>query len=629
MHHIQPECLRSPIFCFSGCGGDQTGSTPREEDLSVGNNRWDAQRVRLSLNGGAYCLEGSNRDVPVHDRRSSVPVTNNIFLLADRYVDQLAALQPMLATQMGVPGFDGQWGVQDPSGWQDIGALFKRTLSAIEALPPSDRHREQLGRRVLKDHLSGRVERIEHGHPLQDLNNIASPVQGFRETFDLMPKVSADDWELIASRLSSLHGAVDGYIESLSEGRRRGLAAARRQVEACIEQCRVNSGSGSFFYQLSAGAHDAQVPDALQAEVDTGAAAARLAYAHLANYLEDEYLPDSVEADGVGLERYRRASRHFLLTEIDHEAVYHWAWQEVAALRAQMVEVGRQIDPALGFQEIVQLLKTGADYVVSSEAEFLSQMRQCQMDALDQLDGTVFDVPVPIKQIDVQIAPPGTTLGAYYIQPSEDFSRAGSVWYAKLTDTSVYPLFDEVTTAYHEGFPGHHLQIGVQMCLGDELTRAHRLAIWYDGYGEGWALYAERLMDELGFINRPEYRFGLLCSQLMRACRVVIDIGMHLGLIIPKDAVFHSGDIWTFDLAVEMLRDYGLMSPVGARSEVTRYLGWPAQAISYKVGEQFILDLRAQAEHEAWFTLKEFHRRILVSGPVGLDHLKELILGQE
>jgi len=597
--------------------------------LSVGNNRWDAQRVRLSLNGGAYCLEGSNRDVPVHDRRSSVPVTNNIFLLADRYVDQLAALQPMLATQMGVPGFDGQWGVQDPSGWQDIGALFKRTLSAIEALPPSDRHREQLGRRVLKDHLSGRVERIEHGHPLQDLNNIASPVQGFRETFDLMPKVSADDWELIASRLSSLHGAVDGYIESLSEGRRRGLAAARRQVEACIEQCRVNSGSGSFFYQLSAGAHDAQVPDALQAEVDSGTAAARLAYAHLANYLEDEYLPDSVEADGVGLERYRRASRHFLLTEIDHEAVYHWAWQEVAALRAQMVEVGRQIDPALGFQEIVQLLKTGADYVVSSEAEFLSQMRQCQMDALDQLDGTVFDVPVPIKQIDVQIAPPGTTLGAYYIQPSEDFSRAGSVWYAKLTDTSVYPLFDEVTTAYHEGFPGHHLQIGVQMCLGDELTRAHRLAIWYDGYGEGWALYAERLMDELGFINRPEYRFGLLCSQLMRACRVVIDIGMHLGLIIPKDAVFHSGDIWTFDLAVEMLRDYGLMSPVGARSEVTRYLGWPAQAISYKVGEQFILDLRAQAEHEAWFTLKEFHRRILVSGPVGLDHLKELMLGQE
>ena len=556
-------------------------------------------------------------------------VTNNIFVLADRYVDELAALQPMLATQMGVPGFDGQWGAQDPAGWQDIGALLKRTLSAIEALPPSDQHRERLGRRVLKDHLSGRLDRIEHDLPLQDLNNIASPVQGFRETFDLMPKVGADDWELIASRLSSLHEAVAGYIESLSEGRRRGLVTARRQVEACIEQCRVNSGPGSFFCQLLDGVSDAQMPDALRAEVDTGIAAARSAYAHLAHYLESEYLPDSVEADGVGLERYRTASRHFLLTEIDHETVYHWAWQEVAALRKQMTEASRQIDPALGFQEIVQLLKTGADYVASSEAEFLSQMRQCQMDALAQLDGTVFDVPIPINQIDVQIAPPGATLGAYYIQPSEDFSRAGSVWYAKPTDTSVYPLFDEVTTAYHEGFPGHHLQIGVQMCLGDELTRAHRLAIWYDGYGEGWALYAERLMNELGFIDRPEYRFGLLCSQLMRTCRVVIDIGMHLGLTIPEEGIFHPGETWTFGLAVEMLRDYGLMSPVDARSEVTRYLGWPAQAISYKVGEKFILDLRAQAEREAWFSLKEFHRRILTSGPVGLDHLKELILGQE
>ena len=556
-------------------------------------------------------------------------VTNNIFVLADRYVDELAALQPMLATQMGVPGFDGQWGAQDPAGWQDIGTLLKRTLSAIEALPPSDQHRERLGRRVLKDHLSGRLDRIEHDLPLQDLNNIASPVQGFRETFDLMPKVGADDWELIASRLSSLHEAVAGYIESLSEGRRRGLVTARRQVEACIEQCRVNSGPGSFFCQLLDGVSDAQMPDALRAEVDTGTVAARSAYAHLAHYLESEYLPDSVEADGVGLERYRTASRHFLLTEIDHETVYHWAWQEVAALRNQMTEASRQINPTLGFQEIVQLLKTGADYVASSEAEFLSQMRQCQMDALAQLDGTVFDVPIPINQIDVQIAPPGATLGAYYIQPSEDFSRAGSVWYAKPTDTSVYPLFDEVTTAYHEGFPGHHLQIGVQMCLGDELTRAHRLAIWYDGYGEGWALYAERLMNELGFIDRPEYRFGLLCSQLMRTCRVVIDIGMHLGLTIPEEGIFHPGETWTFGLAVEMLRDYGLMSPVDARSEVTRYLGWPAQAISYKVGEKFILDLRAQAERKPWFTLKEFHRRILASGPVGLDHLKELILGQE
>ena len=554
-------------------------------------------------------------------------VRNNIFLVADNYVDQLAKLQPMLATQMGVLGFDGQWGKHNPSVWQDMSLLFKRTLSEIQELPLSERHWENLGRRVLKEYLSVQLEFVELGEPLRDLNNIASPVQRFRETFDLMPKVSVQDWESIASRLVSLDGGIDGYIESLSEGRRRGLVSARRQVEACVEQCAVNAGPGSFFEQLSGGARNAGVPDALQVEVDRGIAIARLAYQGLANYLENEYLPDSAEADGVGLERYSRASRYFLLSDIDHEAVYHWAWQEVAKLQEQLADASRQIDAALSFDEVVELLKSDPNYIASSEAEFLNRMRRCQTDALDRLNGVVFDVPSQIDQVDVQIAPPGATLGAYYVQPSEDFSRLGSVWYAKPTDASVYPLFDEVTTAYHEGFPGHHLQIGLQMCLGDQLTRAHRLAVWHDGYGEGWALYAERLMDELGFINQPEYRFGLLCSQLMRACRVVIDIGMHLGLPIPRDAVFHPGKHWTFDLAVEMLHDYCLMSSVNAQSEVTRYLGWPAQAISYKVGEQFILDLRSQAEDKPWFTLKEFHRRILGTGPVGLDHLKELILG--
>ena len=184
-----------------------------------------------------------------------------------------------------------------------------------------------------------------------------------------------------------------------------------------------------------------------------------------------------------------------------------------------------------------------------------------------------------------------------------------------------------MTTAYHEGFPGHHLQIGVQLSLGDQLTRAHRLAIWHDGYGEGWALYAERLMAELGYFGQPEYEFGLLASQMMRACRVVIDIGMHLDLAIPQDASFEPGTEWTFKTAVQLLTSHALMDDENSRSEVTRYLGWPGQAISYKVGEQFILDLREEATREDWFTLKEFHRRVLGAGPVGLDHLKDLIIG--
>ena len=220
-------------------------------------------------------------------------VRNNIFLVADNYVDQLAKLQPMLATQMGVFGFDGQWGEHNPSGWQDISMLLTRTLSQIQKLPPSGRHWETLGRRVLKDHLSGRLESIELGDPLRDLNNIASPIQLFRETFDLMPKASVDNWEAIASRLGSLDGAINGYIESLSEGRRRGLTSARRQVEVCIAQCGVHAGPGSYFEQLSGNASNAEVPDTLRVEVDRGITIARSAYQCLADHLQNEYLPDS------------------------------------------------------------------------------------------------------------------------------------------------------------------------------------------------------------------------------------------------------------------------------------------------------------------------------------------------
>ena len=128
----------------------------------------------------------------------------------------------------------------------------------------------------------------------------------------------------------------------------------------------------------------------------------------------------------------------------------------------------------------------------------------------------------------VNIAPPGGSLGAWYNPPAEDFSRPGSIWYAP-GERAALPLWSEVTTAYHEGFPGHHLQLGTAVMKKDELSRFHRSVIWYAGSGEGWALYAERLMEELGYFENPEYRLGLLISQLFRSVRVVLDIGCQLG----------------------------------------------------------------------------------------------------
>ena len=553
---------------------------------------------------------------------------HTVFSLSDRFVERLAAHQPMLATQMGVAGHDAAWGKHDPESWQDLKALLREVRSELVCLPPSDRYWERLGRRVLDDYLAVRLEQIERGEPLRDLNNIASPLQAFRETFDLMPRASEADWLAIAKRLESIGQAIDGYTACLTAGRQRGLLAARRQARACLEQCRVHSSDGAFFDTLAQQVLDTGTSSSIQRLVATGVQTARAAYSRLGDYLQRDYLPVCSGKDGVGLERYRFATRSFLLTEIDHHAVYHWGWQEITRLKQQMDTVIHRIEPGESFREIVRLLKTDPRYAVDSPESFLERMSEIQRDALERLDTRVFEVPAQVRTVEVRFAPKGSTLGAYYVQPSEDFSRPGCVWYAKPANVTAFPLYDEVTTAYHEGFPGHHLQIGVQLSLGDQLTRAHRLAIWHDGYGEGWALYAERLMGELGFLDQPEYEFGLLASQMMRACRVVIDIGMHLGLTIPPDAPFQPGAGWTFETAVQLLIDYGLMDAENAYSDVTRYLGWPGQAISYKVGEQFILDLREQAKCKDWFTLKEFHRRVLGSGPVGLDHLKELILAQ-
>ncbi len=138
-------------------------------------------------------------------------------------------------------------------------------------------------------------------------------------------------------------------------------------------------------------------------------------------------------------------------------------------------------------------------------------------------------------------------------------------------------------------------------------------------------MYAERLMDELGYFENPEYRFGLLASQLFRSTRVVVDIGTQLEKVIPADAPLHQGEVWNYDLAVDYMERVGLQPRDMAESEVKRYLGWPGQAISYKVGEREILDIREQARvrEGAALDLKEFHRRLLEAGAIRLDHLRE------
>jgi uncharacterized protein (DUF885 family) len=298
----------------------------------------------------------------------------------------------------------------------------------------------------------------------------------------------------------------------------------------------------------------------------------------------------------------------------------------VARILHEMRRLAAEIAPGKELPEVFEQLRSDPSRAAPDRASLLAIMTERQRRALAELDGAHFDVPAPIRRLDVKEAPPGGAPGAYYVPPSEDLARPGTVWYS-LHGDGPFPLWDQVTTAYHEGFPGHHLQCGIQVSLTQDLCRLHRVAVNYSGYSEGWALYCEQLMAELGYFEAPEYELGRLAMELVRACRVVFDIGAHLGLPIPDDAPFHPGERWTFELGVEMMRALGGLPPEQAESEVTRYLGWPGQAISYKVGERAILSLRRELLASGG-TLREFHARVLGCGNVGLDHLRTQVVAR-
>ncbi|MBU1492726.1 MAG: DUF885 domain-containing protein [Actinobacteria bacterium] len=548
---------------------------------------------------------------------------SQIFEIADRMVDETAAAEPIDATFVGVEGHDGEWGDQTIAGVEGLREMYARQLAEVRAVPESSDPWDRLAIDVLEESLSAGLASIDADERLRDLNSIASTLQDLRQVFDHMDTASAEGWEAIAARLEGLPEAIAGYRERLDEGRRRGLAAAVRQAAEAVRQCRTAAGTESPFDTMPGQFEGAGIGDAsLAARVAAGVESAKAEFASLADYFEQQYLPDAPERDAVGRDRYVAFARRYLGTSIDPIRTYEWGWSEVGRLRAAMIGVAEQIVPGASLAEVLDLLATDADRAAGSPEEFRRLMAERQQIALDELDGSQFDVPDPIKAIDVKIAPPGGPLGAYYVGPSEDFARAGSVWFA-LGDATTIPMFDQVSTAYHEGFPGHHLQVGTQMAVADKTTRFHRLMVWYPGSGEGWALYAEDLMEELGYLEKPDYLMGKYASEMLRACRVVIDIGSHLELPIPSDQPFHSGEPWTYQRGVDMLVDYAAQLRPVAESEMNRYLGWPGQAISYKVGQQAIRDLRAEETVRlgADFDLKQFHARLLDVGSIGLDTL--------
>ena len=201
------------------------------------------------------------------------------------------------------------------------------------------------------------------------------------------------------------------------------------------------------------------------------------------------------------------------------------------------------------------------------------------------------------------------------------------MWWSVEPVREVFSTWRETTVVYHEGVPGHHLQIATAVYQRDSLNDFQRLLAGTSGHAAGWALYAERLMRELGYLDDDPLLLGMLDAQLFRAARVVVDIGMHLELEIPAGTGFHEGERWTPDLGLEFLLTRTVSESKHSADEIDRYLGWPGQAPSYKIGERVWIDGRdaARARHGDSFDPKKFHTEALQFGGMGLDPLATLL----
>ena len=544
--------------------------------------------------------------------------------VSNQLVADWAALSPVTAALIGVPGFDHLLDDLSPAGLMavdDLLATALRTASIVHPTGPSD----ESARRVLVERLTVERDRYASGWAHANLNVIESPLQLVRMVFDIMPTATDDDWSTYAARLRAVPAALAGYRESLLLAASRGQIAAVRQVEGCAGQCDAyagRKGQPGFFATAVAGA---AVGEQLLTELTEAAGGAEAAYAELGAFLRTELRPKAPEHDAVGEERYTLSSRLFLGATVDLRDTYDWGWQQFLSLEAELRDVAARIIPGGTPKAVAEALDADPAYQVTGRDGLRQWLQQLSDRAVAELGETSFDIPAPLRTLHCNIAPPGGVTGAYYTSPSDDLTRPGQMWWSVESGKSTYPVWRDVTTVYHEGVPGHHLQLATPLLERGRLNDFQRLMATTSGHAEGWALYAERLVRELGYLGDDAHLLGMLDAQLFRAARVVLDIGMHLELTIPPGTGFHEGDTWTPALGLEFLMTRTLIDEQYCRDEIDRYLGWPGQAPSYKVGERVWLRARdgARARHGSDFDEKSFHTRALRLGGMGLAQLAD------
>ena len=545
--------------------------------------------------------------------------------ICDRYVDEYAAADPVAATAYGITGHDHRLTDYSADGFAGRAALGSRAHAAVTATEPQDAA-ERAAKAVFTERVGLELEIHEAGLDVASLNVISSPVQELRMAFDLMPLDTEQDWSVVSARLGEVPQALANVRNGLLSAADNGHVSALRQIAKVAEQCETWAGlqeETGYFTQLVGGA--SSQGEALKGDLAHGARAAEEAFAEFAGFLRAELAPKAPVKDAVGEDVYRLWSRYFVGAALDLREAYEWGWAEFARIESEMRAVANRVKPGASVAEVAAVLDADPRYRVRGRAEFEAWMQHLSDEALKSLRGKHFEVSDRVMALECKIAPPGGGVGAYYTGPSEDFARPGRMWWSLPAGRDEFVTWRETSTVYHEGAPGHHLQIATAVDQSEGLNKYQRLMAFTSGHAEGWALYSERLMEELGYLSDDGDLLGMLSEQLFRAARVVVDLGMHLELEIPAGTGFHEGSRWTPELGLEFMLTRTITDDAHVRDEIDRYLGWPGQAPAYKIGERLWLAARSEAQSRAGgaFDIKRFHMQALRLGGMGLDTLRE------
>jgi uncharacterized protein (DUF885 family) len=549
---------------------------------------------------------------------------SDLFELADEFIEKNAELDPMTATRQGIDRYDDRLNDFSVAHTDELADLFRSTLKALDATDAGD-DIDRLGKEFMTERLTTQLDILEPGELRRTFSVLWSPASEIRMVFEIQPAGTAADAARLRSRLAGVGAALASWRSALEEDSARGMTPARRHALGVADQLTTHAG-GAYAAVAERLARACGV-DADASGMTAAADEADKACGELAHWLRTEYASRCTETDAAGPDRYRQWAAVWNGAQLDLDEIYEWGWEDLKRINVRMWEIAAEVAPdARSLAAAAAVLDADESRAVYGTDALLEQLKALTAGAVEMLEGTHFDIDERVRFCDARLAPDGSAAAAYYVPASEDLSRPGTTWYPTLGQDR-FPIWRDVSTWYHESIPGHHLQFSTSVLERERQTRYQRLEGFVSGYGEGWALYAERLMEELGAFSDPADEMGYLSGQALRAARIVVDIGMHLGRPAPADIgeLGSLGDVagrvWDAPMAVAMLEERAIVETDTATSEVDRYLGMPGQAIAYKVGERIWLRCRQEARDRlgAAFDLKAWHAYGLGLGSLGLD----------